>query len=135
MHTVNFSTSGSPVAGQMYTLTCTGRIVGDTSLTPVVKWSNTSGVVTSGNGITVSNGNLTFNPLNTSHGGQYICQSVVTLVNTSTVMADTYVIVQSKSPYCVHTSAIIALLPSPYTYHIHPLQSSSSNWKQYHPDL
>ena len=83
VHTVNISTSGSPVAGQMYTLTCTRRIVGNTSLTPVVTWSNSNGVVTSGNGITVSNGNLTFNPLHTSHGGQYICQSTLSRSITS----------------------------------------------------
>ena len=135
MHTVNITTSGTPVAGQMYTLTCTGALVGNSSLIPVVTWWNSTGVITSGNGITVSNGNLTFNPLHTSHGGLYTCQSVVTSVNTSTIMATTNVIVQSKPPYCEHTSAIITLLPSPYTYHIHPPQSSSSNWKQCHPDL
>ena len=135
VHTVNITTSGSPVAGQMYTLLCTGTLVGNSSLIPMVTLRNSTRVVTSGNGITVSNGNLTFNPLHTSHGGQYNCQSVVTSVNASTIMATTNVIVQSKSPYCGHMSAIITLLLSPYTYHIHPPKSSSSNWKQCHPNL
>ena len=58
VHTVKITTSG-------YTLTCTGGIVGDTSLTPVVTWNNSNGVISSGNGITVSNGIVTFNPLHT----------------------------------------------------------------------
>ena len=95
VHTINISTSGSPVAGQMYTLTCTGRIVGDTSLIPVVTWRNSNGVVTNGNDITVSNGVLTFNPLHTSHGGQYTCQSTLSSP-ISSMTATINITVQSK---------------------------------------
>ena len=83
------------MAGQMYTLTCTGRIVGDTSLTPVVAWNNSNGVVTNGNDITVSNGVLTFNPLHTSHGEQYTCQSTLSSPISSTT-ATMNITVQSK---------------------------------------
>ena len=62
-------------------------VVGNTSLTPGVTWWNSNGVVTSGNGITVSNGNLTFNPLRTSHGGQYVCQSTLSSPFSSTTTA------------------------------------------------
>ena len=112
VHTVNISTSGSPVAGQMYTLTCTGRIVGNTSLTPVVTWSNSNGVVTSGNDITVSNGNLTFKPLHTSHGGRYICQSTLGLPLNSTAVTVMNIIVQSKHIKAEHVILHCTSLPT-----------------------
>ena len=96
VHTVNITTSGSPMAGQMYTLICNGTLVGNTSLTPVVTWWNSTGVVTSGNGITVSNGNLTFNPLRTSHGGEYVCQSTLSSPFSSITTALMNVTVLSK---------------------------------------
>ena len=96
VHTVNITTSGSPVAGQMYTLICNGTLVGNTSLTPVVTWRNSTGVVTNGNDITVSNGILTFNPLHTSHGGQYTCQSTLSSPLSSTTTALMSVTVLSK---------------------------------------
>ena len=99
LHTVNITTSGSPVAGQMYTLICNGTLVGNTSLTPVVTWRNSTGVVTSGNGITVSNGILTFNPLRTSHGGQYTCQFTLGTLN-STITSSTLLTVQSNCTFC-----------------------------------
>ena len=95
VHTVKITTSGSPVAGQMYTLICNGTLVGSTSLTPVVTWRNSTGVVTSGNSIIVSNGNLKFNPLHTSIGGQYTCQSTVNYLPSSTTTALMSIFVQS----------------------------------------
>ena len=95
VHTINITTSGSPVAGQMYTLTCTGTLQGNNLVIPVVTWSNSAGVVISGNGITVSNGNLTFNPLHTSHGGQYTCQSTLSTFN-SNVISSTQLNVQGN---------------------------------------
>ena len=101
------------MAGQMYTLICNGTLVGNTSLTPVVTWRNSTGVVASGNDITVSNGILTFNSLRISHGGQYTCQSVVTSVNTSTATANTNVIVQSKTSLINNHISVIIQLSSP----------------------
>ncbi|KAL5486438.1 hypothetical protein EMCRGX_G018913 [Ephydatia muelleri] len=106
VHTIDISTSGSPVAGQMYTLTCTGRIVGDTSLTPVVAWNNSNGAVTNGNDITVSNGVLTFNPLHTSHGEQYTCQSTLSSPISSTT-ATMNITVQIPPPTVTITSTPI----------------------------
>ena len=78
IHDVTITPLSTPlVAGQSYTLYCNGTVLGNTSLTPVVTWNNSNGVITSGNDITVSNGILTFNPLHTSHGGQYTCQSAL----------------------------------------------------------
>ena len=85
-------------------------------------------MVTNGSGITVSNGVLTFNPLHTSHGGQYSCQSVVTSLSISTALTITNVTVQSKSSGRTHiyisglpnsspvptpAVSIIAAIPSP----------------------
>ena len=147
MHTVNITTSGSPVAGQMYTLTCTGRIVGNTSLIPVVTWSNSNGVVTSRNGITVSNGILTFNPLHTSHGGQYICQSTLSSPFSTRNTPVINIIVQSMLLFCDNEPSslppipqfLLSLSPSPphpslpYTMLVHhstslALFSSSHKW-------
>ncbi|KAL5486424.1 hypothetical protein EMCRGX_G018896 [Ephydatia muelleri] len=109
VHSASITTSGSPVAGQVYTLNCSTSLFGNTSLIPVATWRNSTGVVTNGSGITVSNGVLTFNPLHTSHGGQYTCQSVVTSLNISTASAITNVIVQIPTP----AVSIIAAIPSP----------------------
>ena len=91
------------MAGQIYTLICTGKVVGVTSLNSVVTWSNSNGVVTSDNYTIVSNGNLVFNPLHTSHGGQYTCRSMQISPFSSTAIATTNVIVKSKHlPYCTN---------------------------------
>eukprot|EP00731_Ephydatia_muelleri_P025777 Em0017g860a len=107
VHTINISTSGSPVAGQMYTLTCTGRIVGDTSLTPVVTWYSSAGVVTNGNDISVSNGDLKFNPLRTSHRGLYNCTSTLRSPFSSTTATEMNIIVQIPPPTVTITSTPI----------------------------
>ena len=69
---VTITASGISTAGEEYTLTCSVDVPG----TPSIQWQYSNGsVVTSGDGITVSAGVLTFNPLRTSHGGQYPCQA------------------------------------------------------------
>ena len=69
---VTITDSGMSTAGQMYTLTCSVDVPG----TPSIQWQYSNGsVVTNGGGITVSAGVLTFNPLLTSHGGEYTCQA------------------------------------------------------------
>ena len=69
---VTITDSGISTAGQMYTLTCSVIVPG----TPSIQWQYSNGSdVTTGDGITVSAGVLTFNPLRTSHGGEYTCQA------------------------------------------------------------
>ena len=58
---VTITATGSPSAGQTYTLMCVGSLVGNTSITPVVSWKNSNGVITNGGSIIVSGGNLTIN--------------------------------------------------------------------------
>ena len=92
---MNITSSGSPVAGQSYSLNCTGALVGNASIVSITTWSNATGGIPSGNGITVSGGILTFNPLRTSHGGQYSCLSTLSYPFNSTATTMTNVIVQS----------------------------------------
>ena len=92
---VNITTSGSPVAGQNYSLTCTGAFVWNASIVSTTTWRNATGGIPGGIGITVSGGSLTFNPLRTSHGGQYICLSTLSDPFNSTATSMTNVIAQS----------------------------------------
>jgi len=84
---ITFSESGTGIAGDTFNVTCTV----DVSMLPDVQWiypnddtvTNSSGIivgppVTAGN---ITNLTLTFNPLLTSHGGQYTCHSVVTALS------------------------------------------------------
>ena len=83
LHTLTISESGTGIAGDPFNLTCTV----DVSRRPVVQWIHSNGTnVTSVGGISVglpmragniTNLTLTFDPLLTSHGGPYTCQSVV----------------------------------------------------------
>ena len=93
---VTITATGSPSAGQIYTLTCVGSLVGNTSIIPVVTWYNSTGGVPSGNGVTISGGNLTFNLLRTSNGGQYTCLSTLSSPVNSTAVSVMNIIVQSK---------------------------------------
>ena len=96
---VTITVIGSPLAGQVYTLTCLGSVVGNTSTIPVVTWRTSNGMVTSRTDISVSNGNLTFNPLRSSHGGQYACLSTLGAPFNSTANTIMNVIVQ-----CMYTN-------------------------------
>ena len=98
------------VAGQSYTLYCNGMVLGNTSFTPQVTWSNPNGVV---NSIALSNGSLTFNPLHTSHGGKYTCQSALSFPFSST-SADINIIVQSTFSLSLREAeSTLILSPSP----------------------
>ena len=75
----------------MYTLTCSVDVPG----TPSIQWQYNGSEVTSGDGITVSEGVLTFNPLRTSRGGEYTCQATAEM--TSVIRTSMWnVTVQSK---------------------------------------
>ena len=97
--TVSVNSQGSTTAGGSYTLTCIviEEVVGLTNL-PSLQWQNSSGQeIVNGEGITVGEVQqtdttailvLTFDPVRTSHGGQYSCQGTLEsppglLMNTS----------------------------------------------------
>ena len=102
LHDVTITSSGVPTSQETYNLTCTV----EANVPPTVQWlycSNGS-EVTNGSGITIGTQRttvstttltLSFNPLHTSHGGQYICQSTIDSP-ASTVNATRNVTVQSK---------------------------------------
>ena len=78
---VAITTEGSPTAGERYTLICTVGVVKDLFSLPEVTWLGPPGTVESepersGSETTL---NLTFNPLQTSHGEDYICNANVTV--------------------------------------------------------
>ena len=89
---VTITDTGISTAEQMYTLTCSVDVPG----TPSIQWQYSNGSeVTTGGGITVSEGILTFDPLRTSHGGGYTCQATAEMTGVvRSAMWD--VIVQSK---------------------------------------
>ena len=96
-----------------------GSVLGNLSLAPMVMWSNSNGVVTNGNDITVSNGIIKFNPLHTSHKEQYTCQ---TSLVTSTITFG----VKCHSPkYFISIS----------TNHNKPLSPSPQHPSPPHPSL
>ena len=73
------------MAGSVYSLVCTVKVVDGLVVVPDVVWMKDGRVLVNGTNTTltrtVSGGNstlnLTFNPLLTSHGGQYICLSTI----------------------------------------------------------
>ena len=76
LHSVTIVTSGEPTAEETYSLTCTV----ESNVPPTVQWlysSNGTAVgtqMTTGSTTTLT---LSFNPLHTSHGGLYTCQSTI----------------------------------------------------------
>ena len=100
LHNVTITSSGAPISGETYSLTCTV----EANVPPTVQWlySSNGTAVTNESNITVGTERttnyttiltLSFNPLHTSHGGQYTCQST-TDTPPSTVNATRNVIVQ-----------------------------------------
>ena len=76
----------STTAGDVYTLTCSATVVDNLAVEPNILWLYTNGTTVGGTNITVGavmmtgnvfTQNLTFSPLYTSHGGQYICRASV----------------------------------------------------------
>ncbi len=67
--TATVTSSGPPMAGQSYSLTCT--VTGADSLSPIITYVWTRGVAG-------SDSMLTFNPLTLSSSGQYVCTVTVT---------------------------------------------------------
>ena len=84
---VTTSSYGSTIAGSVYSLVCMVKVVDGLVVVPDVVWMKDGGVLVNGTNTTltrtVSGGNntlnLTFNPLLTSHGGQYICVAAISV--------------------------------------------------------
>ena len=84
---ITISESGTGIAGDKFNVTC----IVDASVRPVVQWIYPNGdIVTNSSGIIVgppmttsniTNLTLTFNPLVTSHRGQYTCHSEVVIAS------------------------------------------------------
>ena len=116
LHILTISQSGTGLAGDPFSLTCTV----DVSMHPVVQWIDPNGaVVTSVGGISVglpvragniSNLNLTFDRLLTSHGGPYTCQSVVDEAS-STRNSSRNITVQSQLVDLVHALHVSTISP------------------------
>ena len=108
LHNITITRSGAPISGETYNLTCTV----EANVQPTVQWlysSNGTAVVTNESGITVGTQKntgstttltLSFNPLSTSHGGQYTCQSRID-TPLSTVFATRNATVQGE--LCIYT--------------------------------
>ena len=103
---ISISTAGGvPTAGEEYALTCSVNVsAGSPSL---LWWYSNGTMVATGGDITVGSQEtsgtvttltLTFNPLLTTRGGEYICRSVVQETVERTAMEN--VTVQSESVNC-----------------------------------
>ena len=80
------SRSGTARAGSFYNLTCTvSKMVDGLINSPTATWTTGGEAVTNGEGISVSTvsstetsvSTLTFDPLRTSHNGQYSCDGTL----------------------------------------------------------
>ena len=102
---ISISATGVPTAGEEYNLTCRVNV---SAGTPSIQWQYSNGnMVATGGDIIVGSQEtsgttttliLTFNPLLTSHGGEYSCRSVVQETVERTAMEN--VTVQSESVNC-----------------------------------
>ena len=106
---------GDSTAGEILTLTCSIVVSEETPGEPTVEWRRVSdnSIVTSEDSITVGNpltvGQITtvtleFNPIKTSHAGQYTCRANITsspLEGPQTVFVTEDIIVQSMLCACV----------------------------------
>ena len=80
------ATSGSSIAGSVYSLVCTVKVVDGLVVVPDVMWMKDGRVLVNGTNTTLmtrttsganSTLNLTYNLLRTSHGGQYTCNTTI----------------------------------------------------------
>ena len=108
--TITENTSGT--AGLEFSLTCSVTAVEYLIVQATLQWSGvsvgSSGVTESDTTLSgsVSARTLTFNPLRTSHGGEYTCQakaSISSINMTWTGSEGRVVIVQSKCPKLIYT--------------------------------
>ena len=85
--TATVSSSGTATAGMVYSLTCNvSKTVSGLTNSPTATWTIGGMAVTNDNGITVSHttgdttvtSTLTFDPLQTSHKGSFVCYGTLT---------------------------------------------------------
>ncbi|KAL5486722.1 hypothetical protein EMCRGX_G019239 [Ephydatia muelleri] len=109
---VTTSSYGSTIAGSVYSLVCMVKVVDGLVVVPDVVWMKDGGVLVNGTNTTLtktvsgrnSTLNLTFNPLLTSHGGQYICVAAISVPQLSL----------SVSSYCIIPVPSVTLSPVPF---------------------
>ena len=104
---VTITPNGSTTAGDVYTLTCNATVVENLAVEPDIQWLYTNGTTVGGTNITVGavrmmgnrfTRNLTFFPLHTSHGRQYMCRTSVHIqaIFLSGINSESTIDVQSK---------------------------------------
>ncbi len=94
--TVTVSPYEIPTAGESFSLICTVSLAEGDSLIGAVQWMGPDGVPVSRTHQTKTNiyiSTLEFNPVMTSHGGEYICQATS---SAGTMMDATLLTVQSE---------------------------------------
>ena len=78
--------SGSPTAGQTYSLTCSVQVVAHLVVEPSIEWTRQDGTVVNASlGYSLQ---LNFNPLQTSDSGYYTCRASVTIIGVGSVSAE-----------------------------------------------
>lgn len=84
---VSFMTEGAAIAGEQYGIFCTVAFPLGLTNPTTVHWYGSDGLLSSGSGVTVgetvtfatnATSSLEFNPLRTSHGGQFSCRATIT---------------------------------------------------------
>ena len=101
---VTSSSYGSTIAGLVYSLQCMVKVVDGLVVVPDVVWMKDGGVLVNGTNTTLtrtmsggnSTLNLTFNPLLTSHGGQYTCVATISIPQLSLSITNSDVSVLSE---------------------------------------
>ena len=105
--TITITSQGDSVVGENYTLICTVSIIEDIVENALLSstWSNANGHPPQQNITTIHNVNASFmtlmyfSPVYASHGGQYICNTSITVPELSLVKTSSHtydVIVQRK---------------------------------------
>ena len=123
------TSSGVPISGETYNLTCTV----ESNVPPTVQWlySSNGNEVTNGSGITMGTQRttgstttltLSFNPLHTYHGGQYTCRSktdtppsTVNATRNVTVQGEVYIYTRDAQ-YMQYLNKNFVNLPEMLTY-------------------
>ena len=109
------ASSGSSIAGSVYSLVCAVKVVDGLVVVPDVVWMKDGRVLVNGTNTsltwTVSGANsilnLTFNPLRTSHGGQYTCNATINFQQLPLLMSrDSTVVNLSVGSKCFMVSDV-----------------------------
>ena len=124
---MSVGSTGTSVAGNTLTLTCTATLLQPLTNTPSIQWVGPDGRrIENGAGVTVSDPiplnassmmvSVTYSPLRTSHGGEYRCVADVTIPQASLSITSSSALditVQSESPQPHLTTVTNPTPPSP----------------------